>query len=462
MKKLQDLDEENTLQLIHVCKNDQLYKSLYVIIKTKKYDALQVGINWKVLEKKLSHLAKNENFEFAEDLLSCARLLFKEREGEINNWQQILAKNKSIQQVPERSRFEGMDALKEFFKYYVHVILIKNHSIAKIPEDIFSNACAEINNLFTKIKEYVLTAVLSEVRHEENSSNSSWFNNPSIYFSYTEEEMRIFFEKTAKKFGNKGFFPKGSGYGGDSWAFIAELGELFWRNQSQLELSQKIALINIAIGTQHNNNFFFDKDGIRVKLNSNKLSEFLNFEAAGKHTLESLIEYGYSNQIITIQEANYYIGLQENFLKNIQDSAGQLSLDKIYLKIADMKTQKAIQRIIENQSIPREIKAYVQSVYSKTYGFKRISTGYEYLGRLLKTTNIRWTKDDENIKYYKRNEHEIYYLDIEGYNLAFWYVNGALKDIKDVRALHENRLQISEATETVIVRAMLGTVREGD
>lgn len=463
MEELYSLNERETLKLINTCKNDRLYKSLQIIIKTKNLDAVKVGLNWKVVKKELLLLTKNENFATAGDLLNCVRLLFKENEEEIHNWQQILEKNQVVKEVSERSRFENMDTLKEFFTYYLNVLLLKNHSVANIPENAFAEIRSEIQSLFSKIKEYVVTAVLSEMDwdREKSSSNLSWFANPSIYLSYMDEEMRVFFENAAKRFKNRRFFSKNT-YGGEKWEVIARLGELFWNNHYQADLGLQIALINIAIGTQHNSGSFFDKDENRVKLSNDKLKKFLDFEAAENHRLESLIEYGLANQIITPQEHQHYIALQEKFTQKTNDSTGNLDPDKIYHKAADKKVQKIIRHLVENPSLPAEIRSYVQSIYSKSEGFKQNTTGREYLGRLLKTIDIKWTKEDENFKYYKKNENEIYYLDIEGYELAFWYIEGKLKNIRDVKDLHENKQKLAEATETVIVKAMLGTVREGD
>jgi hypothetical protein len=419
-------------------------------------------MTWREVEKKLLQLSKNQNFEFAVDLLRCAQLLFKTHQAELHNWQQILEKNQIVKEVPERSRFEHMDALKEFFTYYLNVVLIKNHSVAKLPTGEFSQISTAISALFHKIKEYLVMAVLSEIEHDKESLGAMWLKNPSIYQSYSDQEMRIFFEMQAKRFKNKNLFPKNKGYGGDVWGFIAELGESFWSSKAQADLNQQVALINIAIGTQHHHGYFFDKDDSRVKLSNDELKEFLDFEASQQHTLASLLEYGIENELIDAEEYQYYVDLQQKMNQKIKQGESNLDPNKIYHKAADKKIQETIRHITENPSLPAEIKAYVQSIYSKTDGFTQNATGHEYLGRLLKTMQIDWNKSDEQFSYYKKNGHELYYLNVEGYDLAFWYVNGELKNIKDVKALHENKSILSEVTETVIVRAMLGTVREGD
>ena len=219
-------------------------------------------------------------------------------------------------------------------------------------------------------------------------------------------------------------------------------------------------MINLAVSLEHNNGSFFDKDD-RVNLLKNDLKKFLDFEASDNHTLQSLLNYGLNNGIITQLEYEEYLNFDEALSTATGEISNRIDTNQFFLRRMANEVQNRIELIQQNPSIPAEIKMELQSVFNNIAGFSRRENYRFYLSNLLKTISINW-ENIGGIQKFKSGSNIIYNVSIAGYGLAYWYENGKLIKINSLKELKNLIPKLSKVINKKIVAAQFGYVRDGD
>ncbi len=455
--------KEEQLAKLAQLKESKFYKALLVLNKAYGYSAEQIGLTFEGILSEIKNLISNNNGKHLFDLISLAILLFPEKETELQNIRETFStqNSSSTEQPQPRETFVQFDALKEIFEYYAMITLEGRYNIDLLPHSLTSKITDKINTLYEKIKEYIVIAVSSELRHSRDFDNRMFGNHGNFLYKFgTPEDIRVFFERA------KANFPIASKYadeyfGGQSWATIADFGAQFWADSAQNDLGTKITLLNLAVSLQHNSGYFFDKDS-RVSLENRELRKLLDFEAGGERTFESFLAYGLENNILSQEEYDEYVQLNNTLASATEQLPTRVDSNQIYLRQMVQEAKKQIEAIQNNPSIPFEIKMEAQAVFSKTEGFSRKENYRLYLSNLLKTISVNWENIDNDIKRFQSGNQVIYSVSIAGYDLAYWYEDGKLITIHSMDELKQQRQKLSQLLNQPIVAAQFGYVREGD
>ncbi len=454
--------EEQITKLAQL-KEGRFYKALLVLSKAYGYSADQVGFTFEDILSEIKILVTNNNDKHLFDLISLAVLLFPEKETELQNIRETFSTQNSspTEEMKPREKFAQFEALKEIFEYYAMITLAGRYNIDLLPHSLTSRITDKINTLYEKIKEYIVIAVSSELRHSNDFESRMFGKYGNILYKFgTPEDIRVFFERAKFDFPKKSNYP-GDYYGGPSWATIADFGAQFWADSAQTDLSTKITLLNLAVSLQHNSGYFFDKDD-RIKIENQELTKLLDFEARGERTFESFLKYGLENNILSQKEYDEYVQLNNTLASATEQLPTRVDSNQIYLRQMVQEAKKQIEAIQNNPAIPFEIKMEAQAVFSKTEGFSRKENYRLYLSNLLKTISINWENIDDTIKRFQSGNQVIYSVSIAGYDLAYWYEDGKLITIHSMDELKQQRQKLSQLLNQPIVAAQFGYVREGD
>ncbi len=455
--------KEEQLTKLAQLKEGRFYKSLLVLSKAYGYSAEQIGFTFQDILSEINILISNNNDKHLFDLISLAVLLFPERETELQNIRETFSTQNSspTEEMKPREKFAQFEALKEIFEYYAMITLAGRYNIDLLPHSLTSRITDKINTLYEKIKEYIVIAVSSELRHSNDFESRMFGKYGNILYKFgTPEDIRVFFERAKFDFPKKSNYP-GDYYGGPSWATIADFGAQFWADSAQTDLSTKITLLNLAVSLQHNSGYFFDKDD-RIKIENQELTKLLDFEARGERTFESFLKYGLENNILSQKEYDEYVQLNNTLASATEQLPTRVDSNQIYLRQMVQEAKKQIEAIQNNPAIPFEIKMEAQAVFSKTEGFSRKENYRLYLSNLLKTISINWENIDDTIKRFQSGNQVIYSVSIAGYDLAYWYEDGKLITIHSMDELKQQRQKLSQLLNQPIVAAQFGYVREGD
>ncbi len=453
-------DQQNKLAQL---KEGRFYKALLVLSKAYGYSAEQIGFTFEGILSEIKNLISNNNDKHLFDLISLAVLLFPEKEIELQNIRETFSTQNSspTEEMKPRESFTQFDALKEIFEYYAMITLEGRYNIDLLSHSLTSRITDKINTLYEKIKEYIVIAVSSELRHSGGFGSRMFGNHGNYLYKFgTPEDIRIFFERAKIDFPKEPNYPN-TGFGGPSWATIADFGAQFWADSAQNDLNTKITLLNLAVSLQHNTGYFFDKDN-RIKIENLDLKKLLDFEAGGERTFESFLAYGLENHVITQEEYAEYVQLNNTLSSATEQLPTRVDSNKIYLKQMVQEAKKQIEAIQNNPTIPFEIKMEAQAVFSKTEGFSRKENYRLYLSNLLKTISVNWENIDDTIKRFQSGNQVIYSVSIAGYDLAYWYEDGKLITIHSMDELKQQRQKLSQFLNQPIVAAQFGYVREGD
>jgi hypothetical protein len=439
---------------------NRYYKSFLGLINNFDLEASQLNLKWEDLLNDLILLINDNNIARAQSLILVLEKLFPEKKIELNNVKKSLITNQNSEQTISREKFEEIDTSNEIFKYYLSLLLKSKYRQLRplSPKELTRKIEYPIRSLFNKLREYMIVAVSSEFQHSRNMDGMFGIKttNANLYSTGAAEEIRVFFERAEKDFISLDSY-LGTSWGGTNWATIAEYGRKIWGDQVATDLEKQIFLLNIVIGIQHNSGLFFDKDKNRVKINNPVLEKLLDFEASKNHQFFDFLRYGLGNGIISREEYNYYLDLDEE-LSRYQG----LNPQEISKHSLDQSVNREMGLILSNPKIPPEIKRVVSASFDKKEGFFRERSGFVLLGRLLKTMNPEWQEYSGVMKKYQDSENIIYNITIEGYELGFWYKNGALKDITNVFDLRKLKPELSKVLNKPIVQAQLNYLREGD
>lgn len=117
------------------------------------------------------------------------------------------------------------------------------------------------------LSSYLVEAVQSEIKHVEDA------NQAPIPEATTPSRVRVYLRQAACIFNNSDFSP---GWGGPSWARIAQLAAQYWR-EPDLRQSESI-LIDSAFHIEHNSGFVFDKAQDRVKHENSQQRQLLDMK----------------------------------------------------------------------------------------------------------------------------------------------------------------------------------------
>ncbi len=444
-------------------KEGRFYKALLALNKAYGYSAEQIGFTFEDILSEIKILVTNNNDKHLFDLISLALHLFPEKEIELQNIRETFSSENSspTEEMKPRESFTQFDALKEIFEYYAMLTLSGRYTIDLLPHSLTSRITDKINTLYEKIKEYIVIAVSSELRHSRGFKSRMFGNHGNFLYKFgTPEDIRVFFERARIDFSKESNYP-GDSYGGPSWATIADFGAQFWTDSAQTDLNTKITLLNLAVSLQHNNGYFFDKDS-RVSLENRELRKLLDFEAGGEQTFESFLAYGLENYILSQEEYAEFVQLNNTLSSATEQLPTRVDSNQIYLRQMVQEAKKQIEAIQNNPTIPFEIKMEAQAVFSKTEGFSRKENYRLYLSNLLKTISINWENIDDTIKRFQSGNQVIYSVSIAGYDLAYWYEDGKLITIHSMDELKQQRQKLSQLLNQPIVAAQFGYVREGD
>ncbi len=455
--------KEEQLTKLAQLKEGRFYKALLVLSKAYGYSAEQMGLTFEDILSEIKVLVTNNNDKHLFDLISLAVLLFPERETELQNIRETFSSgnSSSTEQHQPRETFVQFDAMKEIFEYYAMITLEGTYNLDLLPHSLTSRITDKINTLYEKIKEYIVIAVSSELKHSSDFENKMFGNHGNFLYKFgTPEDIRVFFERAKSNFPIASKYPGGA-YGGPNWATIADFGAQFWADSAQNDLGTKITLLNLAVSLQHNTGYFFDKDS-RVSLESGELRKLLDFEAGGEHKFESFLAYGLENNILTQEEYDEYLLVNNKLSSATEQLPTRVDSNKIYLKQMVQEAKKQIEAIQNNPAIPFEIKMEAQAVFSKTEGFSRKENYRLYLSNLLKTISVNWENIDNAVKRFQSGNQTIYNISIAGYDLAYWYEDGKLMTIHSMDELKQQRQKLSQLLNQPIVAAQFGYVREGD
>ncbi len=455
--------KEEQLTKLAQLKEGRFYKALLVLSKAYGYSAEQIGFTFENILSEVQILINHANYAHLFDLISLALLLFPEKEIELQNIRETFSSENSspTEQPQPRETFVQFDALKEIFEYYAMITLAGRYTIDLLPHSLTSRITDKINTLYEKIKEYIVIAVSSELEHSSDFKSRMFGNHGNFLYKFgTPEDIRVFFERAKIDFPKEPNYPN-TGFGGPSWATIADFGAQFWADSAQNDLSIKITLLNLAVSLQHNTGYFFDKDN-RVKLENQELTKLLDFEAGGERTFESFLEYGLENNLLNQEEYDEYLLVNNKLSSATEQLPTRVDSNQIYLRQMVQEAKKQIEAIQNNPTIPFEIKMEAQAVFSKTEGFSRKENYRFYLSNLLKTISINWENIDDTIKRFQSGNQVIYSVSIAGYDLAYWYEDGKLMTIHSMDELKQQRQKLSQFLNQPIVAAQFGYVREGD
>lgn len=454
-------EEDKKKKIIHLWKN-KYFKALLILIRECGYSDDYLSISYETLLSELEYLLKHCNYEHFNDLLSLGLILFPDKHIELDNIRETFsAKRMLVEEKREtRRKFVSFNALKEIFDYYVLITLNERYNFSLLPRTLTSQITDKIDGIYEKLKEYLIIAVSSELSHSKEVIYRLYPSFGPFLFKFgSDEDIRIFFEKAKNIFFNQEEFPSDE-YGGKSWAIIADFGEQFWRTETKEDFSRKISLLNVAVSLQHNTGYFLDKDN-RIILGKERLKAFLDFEAQGKQTFESLLNYGLVNRIISQEEYDNYLSLNESLLNDQNKLPTQIDTNQIYFDRLSKDVRQQIEVIQKNPNLPLEIKMEAQTVFDSKKVI--IDNNYRfYLSRLLKTISIDWTVIDENVKIFQSGVHSFYNICIAGYELTYWYENGKLVTINSMNELRENAKKLSKVLNKPIVEAQFSYLREGD
>lgn len=457
--RLQSLGEDDRDKLAAFYRDNQYYKSLQLLINNFGYDAKKLEWSWEVVIQNIYALVENQNLAHAHDLLTCAKTLFPNMQVEIENIEKTLPPTRELSEQEYRSPFEKLDCLREIFDYYANLILINSSEIAALPSEIKDQILTPIESLFKKVREYILLAVSSEIKHTPDLRGVNRYgeNNNSMYFTSQNEVVRLFFERCASNF--RTTMAGNTLFGGEAWANIADFGKQIWADDVETNWEKKIFLLNIIVGIQHNSGYFFDKDPHRVKLVEYKLKDLLDFEASSDHSLESFLHYGLENQIIDQTDHDRYLALQDQIKQeqSLKNLAPEL-VHQLFVK----KINRQISTIVQDPNLPHEIRLSISNYFKPDQGFVVEQNGFTGLGRLLDTMNLDWQESNQLIQKLTKDEQTFYLISVEGFKLGYWYENGELKLIKNQRELHNLTPQLSELLGKQIVKAQFSNLREGD
>lgn len=460
MQILGSMSDESRIVLAKSNIRHKYYGSLLVLLTEFNYTSEQLGFSYSQARDTVSSLIQAKNYVHASQLIECALILFPNEQNELENLQKIIPRPEI--KVEFRERFKELDCTKEIFAYYVSVLLRNNYSFTQLPKQISDEIITPISSLFKKIREYILYAVSSEIRHSKSKRGIARFGsrNEMLYRAGTAEDIRIYFEKAEENFLVEDNFHSAS-YGGKSWATIAEFGRRIWEDDVYDDLHLQTYLLNIVVSIQHNSGYFFDKDSRRVDLNHDELYDLLEFEASGDHSVLSFLRYGIDKEIISQEEYGDYLELF-NMCERIKKEGSTIDTDNFFLRYSSERINQTVSAIVNNANLPEEIRLLTLSAFSEIHGFSRQQVGFSHLGRLLEILKVDWQEDDGIVKKYQNNEHTLFSVSVEGYRLAFWYKNGKLQKINSVREVIQLAPELSKVVKKSIVKAQLNYMGEGD
>ncbi|HBD05030.1 TPA: hypothetical protein DCZ32_01075, partial [Candidatus Uhrbacteria bacterium] len=138
-------------------------------------------------------------------------------------------------------------------------------------EELISGIDKERADLRTWLKQYMIEAVSSELRHQPDSGLQTPFGAPdSVYSRALKEQILDFFDSASGRFISSGWREN---FGGTSWSRIASAGYSLWASKGGTE-----ALVDHIFDLQHNTGAIFDKNPDRVKQVPESLKSLLNMK----------------------------------------------------------------------------------------------------------------------------------------------------------------------------------------
>ncbi|MBP9819908.1 hypothetical protein KBC79_04165 [Candidatus Woesebacteria bacterium] len=433
------------------------YRGLLVLIKYCDLDAYPIAFEYPSILSEITDLVRNKNLSHASYLVECGVAVFPERENELRAMLSGYTGSEA-RESKKRERYQTIKCEQEILRYYVSVLFKNKFFSDKFPPKVRESIDRPITVLFEKLKEYVFLAVSGESSHSADVFLPSFGNkNDLMYRVAPDEDIRMFFVAAQENFSDRWNFR--GGVGGELWKKIASFGERLWSADVQDDVIEQAAMVNLVIWLQHNGGTFFDKDK-RVEY-SDKLQELLDFEASGDLSLYTLLNFGVQNQIISKEESELLMNLWHECEKLEKDS-GPINPNSLYLRSQRLRVEQALKKIKLNEQLPHEIRLLTQSVYYKETGFVTSDNSFHQLARLVTHLSVDWQQLDQHSSVFTNGVHEVYLLDIGGFDMAFWYKDGNLQDTKDLKKLMSQKRELSEVFGQQIVRAQFGYVREGD
>ncbi len=450
-------DRSKRQKMIRTLNQSKDYRGLLVLIKHCNLDAYSIAFEYPSILTEITELVQNKNLKHAGYLVECGVAVFPEHENELRA---LLSGYTGFEprESKQRERYQTIKCEQEILRYYVSVLFRNNFFSDQFPVSLRELIDKPITVLFKKLKEYIFLAVSGESSHSADVFLPSFGNkNDLMYRVASDEEIRMFFVAAQENFSDRWNF-RGS-VGGEAWKIIASFGERLWGPDVQSDVQSQVAMVNLVVWLQHNGNAFFDKDK-RVEY-TDKLQELLDFEASGDLSLYTLLNFGVQNEIISNEESELLMNLWHECEK-LESNSGVLNPNTLYLRSQRLRVEEAVKKIKLNEQLPQEVRLLTQSVYYKESGFVASDNSFHQLARLLRHMRIEWRQLDQHSYVFTNGVHEVYLLDIDGFDMAFWYKDGNLQDTKDLKKLMSQKWELSQVFGQQIVNAQFGYVREGD
>lgn len=415
-----------------------------------------------ILEELRHHLA-HENYSEAKKVFAIIEKLFPQKVAALVEVKQTLkTKRESDQSEVPRRGFNSLQCLPEMYRYYLILSLKKKYGQVFDATGVGKRLNKEISALFDKVREYTIVAVAHELENDQKKGDLLEMPVPDrrIFNRGSSEAIRVFFHQAASKFTAN--FAKGSSFGGEAWALIAEHGEKLWSDKATTDVSEQTTLLNLAISLHHNSGTYFDKDRQRVKLEQTKVHNLLKFEAGENRSFSDFTEYGAVEEILTKDSLDEFSRL-DNFLSKMEAETGvqSVAIRGTVDKFVEDTRQSLFRRIEAHPTLPYDVKLFAQTVYTHE-GFSRGRNGPILLGRLAKNLNIPWTKNEGYVKEFSTDTDKVIFLDVQGFAFAFWYKGGKQQTINSLQELKQSAPELEKVFGRTIVPAHYGYTKEGD
>lgn len=194
-----------------------------------------------------------------------------------------------------------------------------------------TTATKQIEQIFNWIREYLVFAVASELKHQYCLPKKGSVEIPKVEYPKelrhvskvgkflmlsTEAQIQSFLIKAATRFRQKGW---SSSYGGRKWATIAQIaGEMWVAN----DLNSKCLLIDRTFQIEHNGGMIFDKRPSKIRSDEYEDKRILNIKRKSRD-IETLLKNlkrratGKETKILITRFVETLIKLKQSKLKPV-------------------------------------------------------------------------------------------------------------------------------------------------
>jgi hypothetical protein len=255
----------------------------------------------------------------------------------------------------------------------------------------------------------------------------------------------LLFQQDYKEMNLKEIINNGQIHDYASWVIEQILG----KNRAAVTTLIRLMLTSYPTTKMHQLEGFFNLQGDELRTIIIDFDGIDNIDTLNYHEgLDSLTDLGAKEKLISAKLAG------TGFL--MSDPEALFAAYKQRQQIEQIKSQ-----IRDNSLLPDEIQqSSLEHLDNKEGIFKKELTGPVKLGRLLKTLDVDFSPTEyEWLKIFDFGQDKIYFLDINGYDLAYWEKIDKLIDTSKIRALTS---ELSKLMGKQIVEAHLNTIHEGD